>query len=142
MKWMLVICDYNYLFDPRVSLKRLIEDQKESTALLIDEAHNLVDRGREMFSATLTKATFLQLKKDYKGTGKSIYELSNKVNAWFIELKKLKAEKNEFILEELDSELKLLLFQFMEAAGTRIEDRNIPKSVRSVFRSEKLFENY
>ena len=65
-----VICDYNYIFDPRVSLKRLIEEQKKSTALLVDEAHNLVDRGREMFSASLNKATFLQLKKDYKGTGK------------------------------------------------------------------------
>ncbi len=87
-----VICDYNYIFDPRVSLKRLIEEQKKSTALLVDEAHNLVDRGREMFSASLNKATFLQLKKDYKGTGKIIYESANKVNAWFIALKKMKAE--------------------------------------------------
>ena len=62
-----VICDYNYMFDPRVSLKRLIEEKKKSTVLLVDEAHNLVDRGREMFSASLNKATFLQLKKDYKG---------------------------------------------------------------------------
>jgi Rad3-related DNA helicase len=41
-----IICDYNYIFDPRVSLKRLFEEQKKSTALLVDEAHNLVDRGR------------------------------------------------------------------------------------------------
>ena len=50
-----IICDYNYLFDPRVSLKRLLEEQKKSTLLLVDEAHNLVDRGREMFSASLNK---------------------------------------------------------------------------------------
>ena len=111
-----VICDYNYIFDPQVSLKRLIEEQKKSTALLVDEAHNLVDRGREMFSASLNKATFLQLKKDYKGTGKVIYESANKVNAWFIALKKMKAEQNEFVLELLDRELQLLLLQFMEAA--------------------------
>ena len=111
-----VICDYNYIFDPQVSLKRLIEEQKKSTALLVDEAHNLVDRGREMFSASLNKATFLQLKKDYKGTGKIIYESANKVNAWFIALKKMKAEQNEFVLELLDRELQLLLLQFMEAA--------------------------
>ena len=128
-----VICDYNYIFDPRVSLKRLIEDQKKSTALLIDEAHNLVDRGREMFSATLKKATFLQLKKDYKGTGKSIYELSNKVNAWFIELKKLKAEKNEFILEELDSELKLLLLQFMEVAEQELKTETSQNLLEAYF---------
>lgn len=128
-----VICDYNYIFDPRVSLKRLIEDQKKSTALLIDEAHNLVDRGREMFSATLTKATFLQLKKDYKGTGKSIYELSNKVNAWFIKLKKLKADKTECILEELDSELTLLLFQFMEAAEQELKTKTSQNLLEAYF---------
>ena len=94
-----VICDYNYIFDPRVSLKRLIEEQKKSTALLVDEAHNLVDRGREMFSASLNKTTFLQLKKEYKGTSKIIYESANQVNAWFIALKKTKAEQNEFVLD-------------------------------------------
>ena len=50
--------------------------------------------------------------------------LSNKVNAWFIELKKLKAEKNEFILEELDSELKLLLLQFMEVAEQVLKQKH------------------
>jgi DNA excision repair protein ERCC-2 len=111
-----VICDYNYIFDPRVSLKRLIEEQKKSTALLVDEAHNLVDRGREMFSASLNKKTFLQLKKETKGSGKLIYAAANKINAWFIALKKTKAEQNEFVLEELDSSLLALLQQFLESA--------------------------
>ena len=53
----------------------------------------------------------------------------------------MKAEKNEFVLEELDSELQLLLLQFMEAAEQELQDRDIPKSVGSVLRSEKLFEN-
>ena len=111
-----IICDYNYLFDPRVSLKMLIEEQKKSTVLLVDEAHNLVDRGRDMFSASLHKKTFLQLKKEFKGTGKLIYEASNKLNAWFIALKKSKEEQNEFVLDELDSNLQQLLLQFLDAA--------------------------
>ncbi|MDR7001079.1 hypothetical protein J2Y67_003551 [Neobacillus niacini] len=65
-----VICDYNYIFDPRVSLKRLFEEQKKSTALLIDEAHNLVDRGREMFSSAINKESFLSLRKNSKGKTK------------------------------------------------------------------------
>lgn len=48
-----VICDYNYAFDPRVRLRRYF-DQKSKAGLLIDEAHNLPDRAREMFSAELS----------------------------------------------------------------------------------------
>lgn len=48
-----IICDYNYAFDPRVRLKRYF-DQKSRAGLLIDEAHNLPDRAREMYSATLS----------------------------------------------------------------------------------------
>ena len=48
-----VICDYNYVFDPRVRLKRHFE-KKSRAGLLIDEAHNLPDRAREMYSARLS----------------------------------------------------------------------------------------
>ncbi len=48
-----VICDYNYVFDPRVRLKRHF-DKKSRVGLLIDEAHNLPDRAREMYSARLS----------------------------------------------------------------------------------------
>jgi DNA excision repair protein ERCC-2 len=49
-----VICDYNYVFDPTVSLKRYFDDERHQYAILVDEAHNLIDRAREMFSADLT----------------------------------------------------------------------------------------
>ena len=48
-----IICDYNYVFDPRAFLKRFFQDVSGQYAFLIDEAHNLVDRAREMFSADL-----------------------------------------------------------------------------------------
>ncbi|MBQ3574815.1 MAG: ATP-dependent DNA helicase, partial [Clostridia bacterium] len=48
-----IICDYNYVFDPKVRLKRHFA-KKSRAGLLIDEAHNLPDRGREMYSAALT----------------------------------------------------------------------------------------
>ena len=51
-----VICDYNYVFDPRVYLKRFFaENTAGDYIFLIDEAHNLVDRGREMYSAAICK---------------------------------------------------------------------------------------
>ena len=57
-----VICDYNYLFDPTVHLKRFFDNGKKKYCLLIDEAHNLVERAREMYSAELIKEDFLTAK--------------------------------------------------------------------------------
>jgi len=49
-----VICDYNYVFDPRVMIKRFFEEVTEKYCFLVDEAHNLPDRSREMYSGNLT----------------------------------------------------------------------------------------
>lgn len=61
-----IICDYNYVFDPKVCLKRFFQNNKSDYVFLIDEAHNLVDRAREMFSASLYKKDFLDIKKILK----------------------------------------------------------------------------
>lgn len=59
-----VICDYNYVFDPNAHLKRFFgEGNKGDYLFLIDEAHNLVDRGREMYSARICKEDFLKIKR-------------------------------------------------------------------------------
>lgn len=62
-----VICDYNYVFDPHASLKRFFsEGMKGDYIFLIDEAHNLVERGREMYSASVCKEDFLALRRQIK----------------------------------------------------------------------------
>ena len=49
-----VVCDYNYVFDPNAHLRRFFADEVKGEYLfLIDEAHNLVERAREMYSATI-----------------------------------------------------------------------------------------
>ena len=59
-----IICDYNYVFDPFVYLRRFFGDGvKGEYIFLIDEAHNLVDRGRDMYSAALVKEDFLELSR-------------------------------------------------------------------------------
>ena len=52
-----VICDYNYLFSPSVYLKRYFAPgvSDEKYAFLIDEAHNLADRARDMYSSEISK---------------------------------------------------------------------------------------
>lgn len=58
----IIICDYNYVFDPHVYLKRFFSDSGEYL-FLIDEAHNMVDRARAMYSAVLTRSSFVNLRK-------------------------------------------------------------------------------
>jgi len=59
-----VICDYNYVFDPVVYLRRFFQNNFDRNYIfLIDEAHNLVDRAREMYSAEIKKSKFTSLKK-------------------------------------------------------------------------------
>ncbi|MDR1703728.1 MAG: ATP-dependent DNA helicase, partial [Clostridiales bacterium] len=66
----IIICDYNYAFDPTVSLKRFFGDAATETYIfLIDEAHNLVERARDMFSATLSRSGFDMLRGIFRGRG-------------------------------------------------------------------------
>jgi len=65
-----IICDYNYLFDPLVYLKRFFADGGDYV-FLVDEAHNLPDRAREMFSASVSKRDLLAVKKAFRGVGKN-----------------------------------------------------------------------
>lgn len=66
-----VICDYNYAFDPNVYLRRFFSDEKKGNMVfLIDEAHNLVERGREMYSARLVKEDFLAVKRIIRATAR------------------------------------------------------------------------
>ncbi|KGR79910.1 ATP-dependent DNA helicase [Ureibacillus manganicus] len=109
-----IICDYNYIFDPKVSLKRFFDEHKRNSVLLIDEAHNLVDRAREMYSAELTKKPFLTLKRDYKGSQLSVS--SNKVNKYFIEIKKKCTEDGQLVLKELQEDLVELIDEFVKCA--------------------------
>ncbi|WP_425514351.1 ATP-dependent DNA helicase [Clostridium mobile] len=96
----MIICDYNYVFDPRVYLKRFFDSKKEDFIFLIDEAHNLVDRGRDMFSASLNKEDFLKGKKITNEVGKKLYKKLDKINSYFLELGKKCDEKGYLILKE------------------------------------------
>lgn len=74
-----VICDYNYLFDPHVYLKRFFgESVTGHYVFLIDEAHNLLERGRDMYSADLKKEDFMELRRELKKTVVSKREARHK----------------------------------------------------------------
>lgn len=85
-----VICDYNYAFDPQAHIKRFFsESGKEEYLFLIDEAHNLVERGREMYSASLYKEDLLEVRKLVKAEDPKLAKRLSECNQQFLELKRV-----------------------------------------------------
>ena len=84
-----IICDYNYVFDPDVKLKRYFSDGVSGEYLfLIDEAHNLAGRAREMYSASLIKEDFLAVKRILKGRAGKAERLLERCNRKLLEMKR------------------------------------------------------
>lgn len=84
-----VICDYNYAFDPQAHLKRFFsESGKGEYLFLIDEAHNLVERGREMYSVSLYKEDLLEVRKLVKAEDPKLAKGLSECNQQFLELKR------------------------------------------------------
>ncbi|MCR4999576.1 MAG: ATP-dependent DNA helicase, partial [Lachnospiraceae bacterium] len=103
-----IICDYNYVFDPNVYLKRFFsEGEKADIILLVDEAHNLVERGREMYSEILVKEEFLDIKKHFKIYNGGIPKALDRCNKIMLEWKR--SCDDVLLLEEMDSFLLALM---------------------------------
>lgn len=103
-----VICDYNYLFDPHVYLRRFFaEGVRGEYIFLVDEAHNLVERGREMYSALLCKETFLELKKTVKAYDERIAKNLDKCNKEMLALKRECVDCR--VVEETDALVRALI---------------------------------
>ena len=84
-----IIGDYNYLFDPHVYLKRFFGEGNNSRGIfLVDETHNLVERGRDMYSAVLVKEDFLELKKVIKPYYQKMEKQLEKCNRELLLLKR------------------------------------------------------
>ncbi len=84
-----IICDYNYAFDPNVYLKRFFgEGQKGAYIFLVDEAHNLVERGREMYSADLYKEDILAVRRLLKNREGRLEKELSKCNKLLLDYKR------------------------------------------------------
>ena len=84
-----IICDYNYVFDPSVRLKRYFADGASGDYLfLVDEAHNLVSRAREMYSASVYKEDFLEVKRIIKGKSPRLERQLDRCNKLLLSMKR------------------------------------------------------
>lgn len=108
VKWCdVVICDYNYIFDPKVYLRRIVDDEGENNIILVDEAHNLIDRGRSSYSAKLNKSKFLELRREIRGVMPNLYKGINKINKLLIDERRNceSQEKTSIFYKEVPKEL-------------------------------------
>ncbi|MBY6037774.1 ATP-dependent DNA helicase [Fictibacillus nanhaiensis] len=140
-----VVCDYNYVFDPRVSFKRLFEEQKKRTVLLMDEAHNLVDRARGMYSAEILKSSFLQLSRDFKGKHDGVWRTAKAINEELLKLKKVYGEK-EIAVPEMPEEcidkMEAFLVQAEQLLASGEKDERLLETYFSALQMVKIASYY
>ena len=115
-----IIADYNYVFDPVVYLRRFFDGQDADSIALVDEAHNLVDRGRDMFSAELYKERFLELARLMSGRAASLVKASRAVNQAILDYRRAHRieldEQGHIVSSELPQSILMTLRRFCEAA--------------------------
>ena len=114
-----IICDYNYAFDPRVYLKQFFLNEKKDYAFLVDEAHNLVDRGREMFSASLSRSLFIKLLRLVRPNLPKISSNLGHIIRWFSAKKTGIIKQGGFVSKaELPEDIFPLLGKFIQQSET------------------------
>ena len=117
--WMdCIICDYNYAFDPRVYLRRFFDLKTDLNIFLIDEAHNLPDRARSMYSAELDKKTVLELRRALKGHLPRLVKDLGAINNLLLEKRKAcQSEELAALVEhELPEDLLKVIAKFVQNA--------------------------
>ncbi len=129
-----VICDYNHVFDPRAYLRRFF-DFGGDYILLVDEAHNLGERARDMFSAELSKQAFMKYRNDWKDQAPDLYKAFTAVNKWFIDLRKSFEKNYDDKTIELPAEFLDLLKIFHQELETYllVNYKNAPQQLTDLF---------
>ncbi len=135
-----IICDYNYVFDPNAHLRRFFgEGNKGEYLFLIDEAHNLVERGRKMYSAEICKEDFLKLKRIL---GHRDAKLVRKISACNKQLLALKRECGDYQVLNSVSHIYLRLVSLMAEMERYLEEcreEEIRREVLDLYFSVRMF---
>ena len=119
----LIIGDYNHVFDPVVYLHRFFSGEKKyedkNYVFLIDEAHNLAERVRDMYSIMLNKKIFADIRKGLKDkdvASKEMRKALRQIDTYLLDMRKEHEEARHHVQQEQDVEFKVLITLFSEAA--------------------------
>ena len=126
-----IICDYNYAFDPQAYLRRFFQIVEEEYLFLVDEAHNLVDRARDMFSADISRQQFAEGDRALAGKLPQLSVQLKKLIAWMDGKRETYAHENFYSSVELPDSLLPLLQQFVKESDAWLS-LNIGASFREV----------
>lgn len=123
-----IICDYNYVFDPRVKLRRYFaEGAKGDFLFLVDEAHNLVERASAMYSAAIYKEDFLKLRKLLLPYNAKLGKLLGSCNREMLQYKKeCDNDKGYIRIPDLESLYVKLLRLHAQMEAFMEESKEIP----------------
>lgn len=137
-----VICDYNYAFDPTAHLKRFFSEGGEGEYIfLIDEAHNLVERGREMYSAQLYKEDLMDVKRLVRTENPILARRLDEVNRLFLALKR-ECENYEILESVSHIALKLMnVLSEMERFLEETREEDLREQVLDLYFQIRSFVN-
>ena len=137
-----VICDYNYVFDPNVHLKRFFgENVSGDYIFLIDEAHNLVERGREMYSAALSRKAVMETRRLVRNRSPKLYRLLGKVSRNLLSMSR---ECGDYQTLESPGSLPLDLLQVQGEMDRLMEDpaaESLVEEIRDFYFTVRDFLN-
>ncbi len=128
-----IICDYNYVFDPSATLRRFFMEGSRPYTVLVDEAHNLVDRGRSMYSASLEKDQVMLAKKIAKVMDAKLYKylssLNKKMNYYRKECESYERFRfeSEEMPYEIEDDLRAILFRIEKIFKEHKDSGDMPE---------------
>ena len=112
----LIICDYNYVLDPSVYLRQYFNSSCSDSLALVDEAHNLIDRGREMYSAEIEDAQILYVARQVKNRSPVLFRAAIAVISEFLVIRKMdsKFSSRGYLLQKTSSLIAVGVFKISE----------------------------
>lgn len=122
-----VLADYNYVFDPRVRLIRYFENSTYQPKVLVDEAHNLISRSKDMYSASISEEDFRILRKILTGYKPLIRNDCNKAIERINSYREYLVEETIFVSTEQDTELVTIIKNILHKCDELFkENKGIP----------------
>ena len=124
----LIIADYNYAFDPKAQLIRYFEDDTYKPKLLIDEAHNLISRSKDMYSASINEDDIRIIRSKLNGFTPSVRQFCNKAIEILESYNDKMVDGTVFIDSKMNSDLNVIL-------------RNIYQKCEQIFEENKKIKD-